>query len=63
MSQLSLFHHNIKSISKLYDELELYLNSLEIKSSFIVLSETTKKNFMISMVIQVSIDIEKIEGR
>ena len=39
-SQLSLFHLNIKSISKHYDELELYLNSLDFKFSFIGLSET-----------------------
>ena len=39
-SQLSLFHLNIKSISKHYDELELYLNSLNFKFSFIGLSET-----------------------
>ena len=39
-SQLSLFHLNIKSISKHYDELELYLKSLDFKFSFIGLSET-----------------------
>ena len=39
-SQLSLFHLNVKSISKHYDELELYLNSLDFKFSFIGLSET-----------------------
>ena len=39
-SQLSLFHLNVKSISKHYDELELYLNSLNFKFSFIGLSET-----------------------
>ena len=39
-SQLSLFHLNIKSISKHYDELGLYLNSLDFKFSFIGLSET-----------------------
>ena len=39
-SRLSLFHLNIKSISKHYDELELYLKSLEFKFSFIGLTET-----------------------
>ena len=39
-SQLSLFHLNVKSISKHYDELELYLDSLNFKFSFIGLSET-----------------------
>ena len=39
-SQLSLFHLNVKSISKHYDELEWYLNSLDFKFSFIGLSRT-----------------------
>ena len=39
-SQLYLFHLNVISISKHYDELELYLNSLDFKFSFIGLSET-----------------------
>ena len=60
-SQLSLFHLNVKSISKHY---ELYLNSLDFRVSFIGLLEIwfddNKKNFMISKVIPVSIDIEKI---
>ena len=39
-SQLSLFHLNIKSTSKHHDELELYLNRLDFRFSFIGLSET-----------------------
>ena len=39
-SQLSIFHLNIKSISKHYDELDTYLNSLEYKFAFIGLTET-----------------------
>ena len=39
-SQLSLFHLNIKSLSKHYDELDTYLNSLEYKFAFIGLTET-----------------------
>ena len=39
-SQLSLFHLDIKSISKHCDELELYLNRLDFRFSFIGLSET-----------------------
>ena len=39
-SRLSLFHLNIKSISKHYDELELYLKSLEFMFSFIGLTKT-----------------------
>ena len=66
-SQLSLFYHNIKSIYKHYDELGLYLNSLDFKYSLIGLSDTwlddNKEEFMISMVIPVSIDIEKIKRR
>ena len=38
--QLSLFHLNIKSLSKHYDELDSYLDSLEYKFAFIGLSET-----------------------
>ena len=38
-SQLSLFHLNITIISKHYDELELYLKSLDFMFSFIGLSE------------------------
>ena len=37
---LSFFHINIKSLPKHYDELEIYLNSLSFKCSFIALSET-----------------------
>ena len=37
---LSFFHINIKSLPKHYDELEIYLNSLSFKISFIALSET-----------------------
>ena len=63
-SQLSIFHLNIKSISKHYDEWELYLNSLDFKFSFTGLSETwlddNKEEIMILKVIQLSIDIEKI---
>ena len=40
VSQLSVFHLNIKSISKHYDEFEWYLHSLDFKFSFIGLSET-----------------------
>ena len=39
-SRLSLFHLNVKSIPKHYDEMELYLKSLEFKFSFIGLTET-----------------------
>ena len=37
---LSFFHINIKSLPKHYDELEIYLSSLNFKFSFIALSET-----------------------
>ena len=30
-STLSMFHLNVKSLSKHFDELELYLNSLDVK--------------------------------
>ena len=64
-SQLS-FHLNVKSISKHYDALELHLNSLDFKFSFIGLSETwlemtTRNNFIILGAIPVSIHIEKIK--
>ena len=39
-SRLSLFHLNVKSIPKHYDEMELYLKSLDFKFSFIGLTET-----------------------
>ena len=39
-SHLSLFHTNIKSLSKHFDELELYLESLNYNFSFIGLTET-----------------------
>ena len=39
-SQLPLFHLNIKSLSKHYDEIDTYLNSLENKFAFIGLTET-----------------------
>ena len=39
-NKLSLFHQNIKSIPKQIDDFELYINSLDIKFSFIGLSET-----------------------
>ena len=39
-NKLSLFHQNIKSLPKHIDDFELYINSLDIKSSFIGLSET-----------------------
>ena len=38
-SRLSLFHLNVKSIPKHYDEMDLYLKSLEFKFSFIGLTE------------------------
>ena len=37
---MSFFHINIKSLPKHYGELEIYLNSLNFKFSFIALSET-----------------------
>ena len=37
---LSLFHQNIKSLPKHIDDFELYINSLDIKLSFIGLMET-----------------------
>ena len=36
----SFLHINIKSLPKHYDEMEIYLNSLNFKLSFIALSET-----------------------
>ena len=36
----SFFHLNIKSLSKHYNELNLYLDSLKVKFSFIALTET-----------------------
>ena len=38
--KLSLFHQNIKSLPKHIDDFELYINSLDIKFSFIGLGET-----------------------
>ena len=37
---MSFFHINIKSLPKHYDELEIYLNSLNFNFSFIALSQT-----------------------
>ena len=37
---MSFFHVNVKSLPKYYDELDLYLNSLDMKFSFLVFSET-----------------------
>ena len=39
-SSLSMFHLNVKSLPKHFDELELYLNSLDVKFSFLGLTET-----------------------
>ena len=39
-NRLSLFHQNIKSLPKHIDEFELYLNYLDMKYSFIGLTET-----------------------
>ena len=39
-NKLSSFHQNIKSLPKHVDDFELYINSLDIKFSFIGLSET-----------------------
>ena len=39
-NKLSLFHQNIKSLPKHIDDFESYINSLQIKFSFIGLSET-----------------------
>ena len=39
-NKVSLFHQNIKSLPKHIDDFELYINSLDIKFSFIGLSET-----------------------
>ena len=43
--QLSLFHLNIKSLSKHHDEQDTYLNSLEYKFAFTKLTETHWQNF------------------
>ena len=39
-TQMSLFHMNIKSLSKHFDELLLYLDSIKFKFSIIGLTET-----------------------
>ena len=43
--KLSFFHMNIKSLPKHHNELELYLDSLHVKLSFIALSETWLDEF------------------
>ena len=37
---MSFFHVNVKSLPKHYDELDLYLNSLDMKFSFLAFTET-----------------------
>ena len=39
-SSLSMFHSYVKGLPKYFDELELYLNSLCVKFSFLGLTET-----------------------
>ena len=39
-NSLSMFHLNVKSLPKHFDELEFYLNSLDVKCSFLGLTET-----------------------
>ena len=44
INNLSMFHLNVKSLPKHFDELELYLNSLDMKFSFLGLTETWLTN-------------------
>ena len=46
--KLSFFHMNIKSLPKHHNELEIYLDSLHVKFSFIALSETCWMNLNMS---------------
>ena len=62
-NKLSLFHQNIKSLPKHIDDFESYINSLQIKFSFIGLGWIKiNKNSMISKDIIVSTGTEKIGG-